>query len=159
MKRLKLKTELMNLQRRPRIALKGKIKIFRDTNPIMEDLRDVAMRPRHWNLLKSELKEDFRERDEDFTLEKLMSLDLISHADNIAELTESAHKQLEIDNKLAIIKEIWEKDDQTNMDVERKPSQHDNEMYFTIRSTDKIMSLIEEHSADLSRMKSSPFYR
>jgi hypothetical protein len=45
------------------------------------------------------------------------------------------------------------------MDVERKPSQHDNEMYFTIRSTDKIMSLIEEHSADLSRMKSSPFYR
>jgi dynein heavy chain len=68
-------------------ALKGKIKIFRDTNPIMEDLRDVAMRPRHWNLLKSELKEDFRERDEDFTLEKLMSLDLISHADNIAELT------------------------------------------------------------------------
>jgi|LakMenEpi03Aug12_release.lakeMendotaPanAssembly.Ray.scaffolds.fasta_scaffold45063_4 hypothetical protein len=58
-----------------------------------------------------------------------------------------------------MIKEIWEKDDQTNMDVERKPSQHDNEMYFTIRSTDKIMSLIEEHSADLSRMKSSPFYR
>lgn len=92
-------------------ALKTRIKIFRDTVPLMQDLNDVAMRDRHWNDLRIELKDEFRERERDFTLEKIMNLDLISHADRISELTNNARKQLQIENKLAQIKETWENDE------------------------------------------------
>ena len=49
----------------------------------MTDLCHVAMRKRHWDDMRIELKDEFRERDEDFTLQKVMSLDLIAHADRI----------------------------------------------------------------------------
>ena len=83
----------------------------------MTDLRDGAMRDRHWNDLRIELKDEFRERADDFNLEKILSLDLISHVDRIAELTNNARKQLAIENKLSEIKDMWENDDKTNLDI------------------------------------------
>lgn len=83
----------------------------------MTDLRDGAMRDRHWNDLRIELKDEFREKADDFNLEKILSLDLISHVDRIAELTNNARKQLAIENKLSEIKDMWENDDKTNLDI------------------------------------------
>jgi dynein heavy chain len=44
--------------------------------PLILDLRDEAMRERHWKELRFEIKMDFDETADDFTLEKIKELDL-----------------------------------------------------------------------------------
>ena len=72
---------------------------FRALMFLIVDLRDDAMRPRHWEELRIEVKEDFNEKDDDFTLEKVRSLNLTSSSatDKIAELADNARKELKIE--------------------------------------------------------------
>jgi dynein heavy chain len=85
--------------------------------PIIMDLRDEAMRERHWKELRFDVKNDFDETAEDFTLEKVDQLELQSNAEKIAELADNARKQLKIEIMLKDIKRIWEEDPITDLDI------------------------------------------
>lgn len=60
--------------------LKNKIETFRNIIPLVNDLRSDALRERHWKQLKMEIVEDFDENADDFTLEKVLALNLERHA-------------------------------------------------------------------------------
>lgn len=126
--------------------------------PLIMDLRDEAMRDRHWKELRFEVKEDFDESAEDFTLEKVFELGLNNQAEKIAELADNARKQLKIEIMLKDIKRIWEDDPITDLDVIKLKSKANNEEYFKIQSTENIYQIIEDHVVKLSNMKSSPYY-
>ena len=138
--------------------LRLNIERFRSTMPLIMDLRDEAMRDRHWKELRFEVKEDFDENSEDFTLEKVFALDLNGVADKIAELADNARKQLKIEVMLKDIKRIWEDDPITDLDIIKLKSKANNEEYYKIQSTDNIYQIIEDHVVKLSNMKSSPYY-
>ena len=55
------------------------------------------MRERHWKELRFEVKDDFDETSEEFTLEKVFSLNLLNHQEKIYELTDNSRKQLKIE--------------------------------------------------------------
>lgn len=139
--------------------LKNEIDKFIRTMPLIKELKGDAMRDRHWKELRFEVKDDFDETSEDFTLEKVFSLNLLSHQAKIEDLCENARKQLNIEKQLNEIAQIWDDDPKSNLDVVAKKSKADQEEFFCIRSTDKIMEIIEEHSATLSTHKSSPYYK
>ena len=61
------------------------------------------MRERHWKDIRFEVKADFDENSEDFTLDKLFSLGLLAHQGFIYELVDNAKKQLRIETDLAKI--------------------------------------------------------
>jgi hypothetical protein len=117
------------------------------------------MRERHWKEIRFEVKADFDETADDFNLEKLFSLDLLSHSDKIYELVDNAKKQLTIEENLNKIEKMWTEDKKSNLDVEKQVSKADNEQYYFIKSTDVIMEIIEEHGTLLGSMKSSPYYK
>jgi hypothetical protein len=50
------------------------------------------MRELHWKELRFEVKDDFDEKGEDFTLEYIFKLNLTEYEDKISELTERARK-------------------------------------------------------------------
>lgn len=127
--------------------LKNKFFGFRDTMPLITDLRDESMRPRHWNELRFEVKEEFNEQSEDFTLEKIFELELVKHSAMIDELAHNAKKQLKIEKGLQEIKRIWEEDPAANLDISKERSKADNEEFYKINSTENIIQLIEDHSA------------
>lgn len=77
--------------------LKNKIDVFRSAMPLIMDLRDEAMRERHWKELRFDVKEDFDETADDFCLEKVFDLGLHNHAEKIAELSDNARKELKIE--------------------------------------------------------------
>lgn len=77
--------------------LKRGVEDFRNTMPLIMDLRDEAMRERHWRDLRIEVKEDFDEKSDDFTLDKIFGLDITTKAEFIAELADNARKQLKIE--------------------------------------------------------------
>ena len=139
--------------------LKNKFAQFRDTMPLITDLRDESIRPRHWNDIRFEVKEEFNEQSDDFTLEKIFELDLVKHCAFIDELAHSAKKQLKIEKGLSEIKRIWEEDPAANLDISKERSKADNEEFFKVNGTENIIALIEDHSAQLANFKSSPYYK
>jgi dynein heavy chain len=65
--------------------------------PLISDLRDEAMRERHWKELKFEVKEEFDETAAEFSLEKIFDLGLNNHGEKINELADNARKELKIE--------------------------------------------------------------
>jgi dynein heavy chain len=97
--------------------LKNKIDQFRAAMPLISDLRDEAMRERHWKELKFEVKEEFDENSIDFTLEKIFDLGLNNHGEKINELADNARKELKIEIQLEEIRRIWEDDPITDLEI------------------------------------------
>lgn len=140
-------------------ALKTSIDTVRATLPLILDLRDDAMRERHWKELRFEVKEDFDETSDEFTLEKVFSLNLLNHQEKIMAMADNARRQLKIEVALKEIKLTWEDDPVTDLDIGKEKSKADQEEFYFIRSTDNVMALIEDHGVKLSNMKSSPYYK
>ena len=139
--------------------LVDKLRTFRDTLPLITDLRDESMRERHWKELRIEVKEDFEETDPGFTLEKCFDLQLINHIEKISDLTLNAKKQLKIEKALKEIKRMWEDSKETELEMGKTPSRSGEEGFYKITSTENIITLIEDHSQQLATMKSSPYYK
>jgi len=57
------------------------------------------------------------------------------------------------------IKNLWEDDPNTDLDITRERSRNSAEDYHRINSTDTILQLVEEHLGALATHKSSPFYK
>lgn len=138
--------------------MKTNIEVFRNAIPLITDLRDESMRERHWKELRFEVKEDFDENAEDFTLEKIFEIGLNNHGEKISELADNARKQLKIELQLKEIKRIWEDDPITDMDIKKDRSKANNEEFYKIVSTDNLYQIIEDNGVKLSNMKSSPYY-
>lgn len=139
--------------------IRNEIQKFRDTMPLLSDLRAEAMRERHWKELRIEVKEDFDEQSEEFNLDKVMSLNLLSHIEKIGELADNAKKQLKIEVELEQIRFCWEDSEKSDLIIEKQKSKADNEEFFQIKSTENIMELIEDHGGKLGNHKSSPYYK
>ena len=80
--------------------LKSQIDNFKLTMPLILELSDPAMRERHWKELRFEVKDDFDETSDEFTLEKVFSLNLLNHQEKIYELGDNSKKQLKIEEAL-----------------------------------------------------------
>jgi len=120
--------------------------LFRDVLPLALQLRDESIRPRHWNDIRFEVKEEFNEANEDFNLERVFDLQLQKHQQFIDDLCHNARNQLKIEKSLNEIKRIWEEDQQTNLDITRERSKNTPEDFYKINSTENILTLVEEHS-------------
>jgi dynein heavy chain len=127
--------------------------------PLISDLRDEAIRERHWKELKFEVKEEFEENSPEFTLEKIFDLGLNNHAEKINELADNARKELKIEIQLEEIRRIWEDDPLTDLEIKQLKSKANNEDYYKIMSTENIYQVIENHIVMLTNMKGSPFYK
>lgn len=117
------------------------------------------MRDRHWKELRIEVKEDFDEKSEDFTLEKVFSFNLLQHSDKIEEICSHARQQLKIEKSLDNIKYLWEESPTTNLEIETSHTKGSNDVCYRLTTTENIIALIEEHSGELAKHKSSNFYK
>lgn len=97
--------------------MRNRIDQFRTAMPLITDLRDQAMRERHWKELKFEVKEEFDEGSPEFTLEKIFDLGLNNYGEKIAELADNARKELKIEIQLEEIRRIWEEAPETNLEI------------------------------------------
>jgi dynein heavy chain len=139
--------------------LKKNMDEFKRTMALLPDLRDESMRTRHWNMLRLEVKEEFNEKSDDFTLEEVFKLRFLEYENDIISLTDEAKKQLKVEKDLLEIKRVWEDDPASDLFIVKEKSKADQEEFFKIGSTDNIMVLIEEHTVTLATHKASPFYK
>ena len=123
---------------------------FRETVPLIQDLRNPALRTRHWASLQEKVGQEFDPKSPSFTLNKVVKLGLNSHAEFIGELSLNANKELAIEIALNELEKRWS-------DVELDVGAY-KEKYYKLKSTDDISQYLEEDSVSLSTMKASKFY-
>ncbi|XP_076632445.1 dynein heavy chain 2, axonemal kl-2 [Colletes latitarsis] len=123
---------------------------FRRTLPLITDLKNPAMRPRHWSKLKETIGRDFDETSETFTLELIAEMQLQNFAEQIDEISNAATMELAIELGLKQICEVWK-----TMPIDMVPYK-DRGMYKLV-STEDIMQVLDEQQVQLSAMKTTRF--
>jgi dynein heavy chain len=73
------------------------MKEFRESLPLMLDLKNEALRERHWRTLMKETGIEFDMNSESFTLENLFQMNLQRFNDVIQNIVTSATKELQIE--------------------------------------------------------------
>eukprot|EP00752_Nemacystus_decipiens_P009956 g8879.t1 len=131
-------------------AMKEKVEQFRQTMPLIQDLKNPALRPRHWDALRSELGKNFDPEAADFNLEGVFSLGLHNLAEFIGDLSTNANKELGIEQSLVDVEHRWKDIDIDMCEYKDK--------YYKIKSTEDLFQVLEEDSVQLSTIKASKFY-
>jgi dynein heavy chain len=130
-------------------TMKDRIQQFQQTMPLIQDLKNPALRIRHWESLRTEVGRFFDPLSAGFNLEAVLSLGLHQHVDFISELSANANKELSIEQSLASIALRWQ-----SIDIETAPYKGT----YKISSTDDLFQVLEDDSVQLSTIKSSRFY-
>ena len=87
-------------------GLTGLINSMSISLPLVGDLRDDAMRPRHWTQLMQACGQTFV-MDDKLPLDTLIRLELDKYQDAVTEIVERARAEIKIDQALTKIIGIW----------------------------------------------------
>ncbi|XP_039277425.1 dynein heavy chain 2, axonemal [Nilaparvata lugens] len=116
--------------------------------PLMNDLKNKALKERHWNRIRQDIGHDFDENSDEFTLEIIQKYNMHLHADKIYDISDSATRELQIENNMKAITEAWD-----NISIDTV--QHKD--LFRIVSIDDIFNILEEHLVSIAAMKATRF--
>ncbi|XP_050426983.1 dynein axonemal heavy chain 10-like [Adelges cooleyi] len=89
-------------------VLESKMKSFKNSIPLFIELKNEAMRERHWNQLMDKTGQHFDMTPEVFTLGKMFAMDLGRYEDICMEIIGNAVKELSIERSVKEISIIWE---------------------------------------------------
>ncbi|TSK77047.1 Dynein heavy chain 2, axonemal [Bagarius yarrelli] len=131
---------------------KNRIEQFKRTIPMIIDLKNPAMRQRHWDEIKFEVQRPFDQESANFTLEEIVSLGLDQHAERICEISAAASKELSIEQSLEGIIKTWE-------DISLDIAPYKDKGHHRLRGTEEVFQALEDNQVTLSTMKASRFVR
>ena len=113
------------------------------TLPLVNDLHSPAMRPRHWkNMAHVCHSKPLDPNNPKFCLDDLLSLQLHTHADDVADVVETASKELKIERKLQGIEATW-----ADLMLEYLP--HKDSDVYVVKVSDEVVEALEEHQMEL----------
>ncbi|XP_064322361.1 dynein axonemal heavy chain 10 [Phalacrocorax carbo] len=133
--------------------LETKMKAFQDSIPLLLDLKNEALRERHWQDLMERTGTSFKMTTETFTLENMFAMELHRHSDVISEIVGTAVKELSIEKGVKEIAETWE---HLKFTVQ---------MYFKgtekrgliLGSVDEILEILDDNNVNLQSVLGSRF--
>ncbi|XP_029311197.1 LOW QUALITY PROTEIN: dynein heavy chain 2, axonemal [Cottoperca gobio] len=131
---------------------KNKIDQFKKIIPLIADLRNPAMRDRHWKQIWDELQCSFDQTSAEFSLEKIISLGLDKYSEKICEISGAASKELSIEQALEDITKTWK---DTLLDI----TPHKDGGHYRLRGTEEVFQVLDDNMVILSTMKASRFVK
>ena len=147
----KLPKELKQLP--PYNIVAQKINSFRDSIPLYSDLKNEALRERHWKKLMEITGKTFDMNPDTFTLEKLFAMNLHTHAEAIGEIVGAAMKELSIENGLKEIDSTWKS---MRFTVVKYMKGTDDRGHI-LGAIDEIITLLDDNAMNLQSMSASKF--
>ena len=134
-------------------VLESRVREFKDSLPLLVDLKSDALRPRHWKQLMKATGTTFDMTPTVFTLGKVFEMELHNYAETIGDITTSALKELSIEKGLAEVKDTWRATDFTFI----KYKQGDQDRGTVLGSTEEIQLLLDDNAMNLQSMAASRF--
>ena len=134
-------------------AIEQKMKEFKDTIPLMVELKNEALRDRHWKLLMEKTGQVFDMSPDRFTLENMFTMEIHRYTDIVEEIIGAAVRELSIEKGVKEIQEIWK-----NMTFTILPHfKGIEDRGFVLGSVDEIMLVLEDNAMNLQSMATSQF--
>ncbi|KAI8825885.1 dynein heavy chain and region D6 of dynein motor-domain-containing protein [Fimicolochytrium jonesii] len=147
----KLPKELKQLA--PYNVVAEKIVTFKDSIPLFADLKNEALRQRHWKKLMEITGKTFDMNPETFTLEKLFGMNLHEHATAIGEIVAGAMKELSIENGIKEVENTWKNLKFTIV----KYTKGTEDRGFILGAIDDIILTLDDNAMSLQSMGASRF--
>ncbi|CAG9819075.1 unnamed protein product [Phaedon cochleariae] len=127
-----------------------RVDAFRRMLPLLGDLKNPAMRNRHWDKVRQAVEVDFDEHSDDFNLEAIYAMNLHEHADEINEISNAATMELGIEKGLKAIADVWKI-------MKLEIISYKERGLYRIKNVDDCFQALEENMMQLSVMKSTRF--
>ncbi|XP_053555751.1 dynein axonemal heavy chain 10 [Bombina bombina] len=133
--------------------LESKMKEFKDSIPLLLDLKNESMRDRHWKDLMTRTSTSFEMNPDTFTLENMFAMELHKYVDVISDIVASAVKELSIEKGVKDIVDTWEN---MKFTVQRyvKGTQ---ERGTILGSVDDILQILDDNAMNLQSISGSRF--
>ncbi|XP_035496799.2 dynein axonemal heavy chain 10-like [Scophthalmus maximus] len=133
--------------------LEGRMKEFRESLPLLLDLKNEALRDRHWNELMERTGTNFDMNPDSFTLENMFAMELHKYANVLSDIVTSAVKELSIEKGVKEVVETWE-----NMKFSVQPYvKGTQERGSILGAVDEILLNVENDAMNLQSMAGSRF--
>ena len=130
-------------------AIKDKVDQFKKALPLISDLRNEALRDRHWQQLMDQIGKQFDPTGPDFTLAKVVDLGLPNFGELVGSLSNAASKELMVERAVTSLEATW---GAMQMDIQKYKTD-----YLKLRSADDVFAALEDNIVTLSTMKASKF--
>jgi len=131
------------------IGLQALVQDMAISLPLIQDLRDEAMRERHWRKLMRICGKTFV-MDQKFKLDNLLALQLHAYQDSVGEIVEQARQELKIDNQLAKIINAW-----AGLELAYEPFKQTG--VHVLKPPDLVIEALDEHENALQGMMGNRF--
>ncbi|XP_069727356.1 dynein axonemal heavy chain 10 [Phaenicophaeus curvirostris] len=135
------------------IHLETKMKAFQDSIPLLLDLKNEALRERHWQDLMERTGTSFEMTGETFTLQNMFAMELHKHSDVISETVGTAVKELSIEKGVKEIAETWEHLKFTVQTYFKGTEKRG----FILGSVDEILEILDDNNVNLQSVLGSRF--
>ncbi|KAM8812104.1 dynein axonemal heavy chain 10 [Rhynchonycteris naso] len=132
--------------------LEAKMKAFKDSIPLLLDLKNEALRERHWKELMDKTGVFF-EMTETFTLENMFAMELHKHTDVLSEIVTAAIKEIAIEKAVKEILDTWESMKFTVV----KYYKGTQERGYILGSVDEIVQTLDDNTCNLQSISGSRF--
>jgi dynein heavy chain len=126
------------------------IQAFAESVPLLEQLKNDAMKERHWHKLMEMTGTKFDMNPKRFTLGNLLTMDLSRFVDQIGEIVTEAMQELKIETELKKVEDIWK---DMSFSIAKAGSS------YLLRAADDIQLELEDSQLNLQTMGGSRFAR
>ncbi|DBA95316.1 TPA: Dynein heavy chain cytoplasmic [Trebouxia sp. C0006] len=137
-------------------AVEKEIQGFKNSLPLMRDLKNDALRKRHWDQLMAVTGQKFDMDPKTFTLGNMFAMRLHQYGPDISEITNAAIKELTIETELKKLADVW-KEQQFDLFKYTKGGLDDRG--WILKSTEEVTLLLEDMGLNLQSMMASRFVR
>ncbi|KAM4891097.1 dynein axonemal heavy chain 10 [Sylvia borin] len=135
------------------VQLDKKLKAFLNSIPLLLDLKNKALRERHWEDLMEKTGTRFEMKTETFTLENMFAMELHKHKEVISDIVGTAVKELAIEKGIKEIIETWE-NMKFPVEVYTKGTEARG---YVLGSVEEILEILDDNNVNLQSFLGSRF--
>ena len=133
--------------------VQSRVTNFKDSIPLIVNLKNDAMKERHWKALMEVTGVIFDMNPKTLTLQNIFAMELHNFAEKIAEIVNEAVQEQKIENELRKIEQTWSR---TVLSMARY-KKNGQDRGFVLRSAEDIKQELEDNMLNLQTMSSSRF--
>ncbi|TMW57276.1 hypothetical protein Poli38472_003201 [Pythium oligandrum] len=126
---------------------------FKDSIPLIQSLKNDAMKPRHWEELMNVTKVRFEMNLKTFTLGNLFAMKLHRFSNEIGEIVNAAMQEMKIEQEILKIEDSWSK---AVLELV-KYKKNGQDRGWVLRAADELKLTLEDHMLNLQTMSGSRF--
>eukprot|EP00762_Andalucia_godoyi_P004467 ANDGO_08124.mRNA.1 Dynein gamma chain len=134
--------------------LKKMIDDMNETLPLLIGLAHPSMRDRHWDAVSELCGVKLEYQTPDFKIKTLLEANLLSHRDEIEEITSGAVKEADIEVKLGKVRDDW-----VSQDLQLGAFKNRGNLVLKSSETSELLALIEDTQMTLGSLLSNRYNR